>query len=120
MAFVATAKPDEAKRFYAETLGLRFQHEDEYALVFTVNQTILLRVQKVSSLTPQHFTVLGWQVDDMNQAVTELAERGVRFENYSFPSQDDRGICTFPGGDKVAWFKDPDGNTLSLTQLVVA
>ena len=117
MAFVATAKPDEAKQFYSETLGLAFQQDDGYALVYSVHKTLMLRVQKVPSLTPQQFTVLGWQVDDMELAVTDLAARGVKFENFGFPGQDDRGVCTFPDGDKVAWFKDPDGNTLSIAQI---
>ena len=118
MCFVATAKPDEAKSFYSETLGLKFLDADMFSLIFAVNQTLTLRVQIVPELKPQQFTVFGWQVDDIDATVTSLSERGVKFEVFGFPSQDARGICTFENGDKVAWFKDPDGNTLSIAQSV--
>jgi hypothetical protein len=79
-------------------------------------------VQKVQELTPQGFTAFGWQIEAMIEAmeevVQELSAKGVTFEQYGFPFQDERGICTFPNGDKVAWFKDPDGNTLSLAQIL--
>lgn len=118
MCFVASAKPDEAKKFYAETLGLRFLSEDEYGMMFSVSKTLILRIQKARDLKPQQFTVLGWEVDNIGDAVKSLSASGVRFENFGFPSQDNRGICTFGNGDQVAWFKDPDGNTLSIAQIV--
>ncbi len=117
MCFVASAKSDEAKKFYAGTLGLRFLEENEYSLIFSVNETLTLRVQKVAELTPQRPAVFGWEVADIEAAVTSLVERGVTFEVLGFPLQDARGICAFESGDKVAWFKDPDGNTLSLAQV---
>lgn len=118
MGFVASAKPEEAKQFYGEMLGLSFISEDQFALAFAVSQNQMLRIQKMPQFQPQPFTVFGWQVDDISVAVTELAARGVKFEQYGFPFQDVRGIATFENGDQVAWFKDPDGNTLSIAQIV--
>ena len=78
---------------------------------------IMLRVVRVAEVSPLERTVLGWQVADIQITVRQLAERGVRFERYTFMTQDDIGIWTAPDGSRVAWFKDPDGNLLSLTQL---
>ena len=116
IAFVATASPERARRFYAEVLGLTLRSEDDFALVFDANG-IMLRVVRAAEVAPVERTVLGWQVADIQATVRELAERGVRFERYSFTTQDDAGIWTTPDGSRVAWFKDPDGNLLSLTQL---
>jgi len=112
-AFVSTTSPQKAKQFYGETLGLELVSEDGFALQFNVNGTAL-RVTTVHQLVPQQFTVLGWSVDDIHIAVAELKAKGVVFEIYGFPGQDENGIWTAPGGVKVAWFKDPDGNVLSL------
>ncbi len=120
MCFVASAKPDEAKQFYSDMLGLAFLNEDEYGSMYSISQTLTLRIQKVSELTPQQFTVFGWQVDEIEEAVTRLSQRGVVFLVFGFPTQDARGVCSFANGDKVAWFKDPDGNTLSIAQLAGA
>ena len=117
MCFIATAKPEEAQKFYSETLGLALIADHEYSLLFSVNQTLTLCVQKVPELTPQQFTVFGWQVENIAEAVADLTERGVKFGVYGFLTQDAGGICTFENGDKVAWFKDPDGNTLSLAEI---
>lgn len=116
MAFVATATPSLAKAFYGETLGLRLIGEDPYALVFDANGT-MLRVQCVSAVTPAPYTVLGWQVADIAATVDALREAGVRFDRHEGMTQDDRGIWSSPSGARVAWFKDPAGNTLSITQL---
>jgi catechol 2,3-dioxygenase-like lactoylglutathione lyase family enzyme len=116
MAFVATLDAPRARRFYGETLGLRLLGDEPYALVFDAHGTTL-RVQKVQALAPPRHTVLGWQVPDVGAAVGALAARGVAFEQYGMPGQDERGVWTAPGGAKVAWFKDPDGNLLSLTEL---
>jgi hypothetical protein len=75
----------------------------------------MLRVVRVGEFEPHPFTVLGWAVEDLDEAVSTLAERGVTFERYAFVEQDERRIWTAPGGTRVAWFKDPDGNTLSLS-----
>jgi catechol 2,3-dioxygenase-like lactoylglutathione lyase family enzyme len=114
-AFVATAQPEHARAFYRDTLGLKLVAEDPFALVFDGGNTIL-RVQKVQSFTPQPFTVLGWNVSDIAKEVDALTAKGVVFERYSFLRQDARGVWTSPDGASVAWFKDPDGNTLSLAQ----
>ena len=99
-----------------DVLGLRFVSDDQFALVVDSNG-ITTRITKVPNFTPQKFTVLGWEVSDIEKAVTELDEKSVSFEKYGFPGQDERGIWTVPGGEaKVAWFKDPDGNVLSITQ----
>ena len=119
IAFLATTQADRARTFYADTLGLRLLDDDQFSIVFAVGDNTL-RIQKVSALTPQPFTSLGWMVEDIRGVVKELAGRQVVFERYPFLAQDDPGIWATPGGAAVAWFKDPDGNLLSLTQVGVA
>jgi catechol 2,3-dioxygenase-like lactoylglutathione lyase family enzyme len=115
-AFVPTTDGERAQRFYVDILGLAFVSDDPFALVLDANG-IKVRVSKVGGFTPQKFTVLGWEVSNIEKAVTELVEKGVSFDNYGFPGQDERGIWTAPGGGaKVAWFKDPDRNVLSITE----
>jgi predicted enzyme related to lactoylglutathione lyase len=114
-AFVPTTKPNEAKSFYKDILGLKFLSEDNYALEFNANGT-LLRVIIVQELKPQVFTVLGWNVNDIASIIKSLNEKNIFCEKYNFLEQDELGIWTSPGGSKVAWFKDPDGNVLSLTE----
>jgi catechol 2,3-dioxygenase-like lactoylglutathione lyase family enzyme len=116
MAFVATADAGRALRFYGEVLGLKLVSDNPYALLFDAAGTEL-RVQKVDEVEPRPYTVLGWEVGDIEATVDALAGRGVNFERYHGLTQDGRGIWTTPGGARVAWFKDPDGNTLSLTQV---
>jgi catechol 2,3-dioxygenase-like lactoylglutathione lyase family enzyme len=116
MTFVATADAAKARAFYETTLGLTFVEDSPFALVFDLNGT-MLRVQKVEALTPPPYTALGWQVSDIAAQVGDLSSRGVIFERYDWMPQDELGIWTTPEGSKVAWFKDPDGNLLSLTQL---
>ena len=116
IAFVATTTPARAKRFYADIFGLRLVSEDSFALVFDAGGT-MLRVSIVQALHPAGFTVLGWIVPDIRAALHDLVQRGVAFRRYDGLGQDDQGIWTAPGGARVAWFQDPDGNTLSLTQL---
>lgn len=116
IAFVATASPERARRFYADVLGLPLRGEDDFALVLDANGT-MLRVVRLDHVAPVERTVLGWQVEDVQSTVRELADRGVAFERYAFMTQDELGIWTTPDGARVAWFKDPDGNLLSLTQL---
>ena len=115
MAFVATRNAEAARRFYADTLGLRLVSDEPWAIVFDAAGTVL-RIQKVEAFTPHPFTALGWNVRDIEAAVAELANRDVHFERYPGLDQDERGIWRAPGGGRIAWFKDPDGNTLSLTQ----
>lgn len=103
---------------YEGTLFLRFVHHDRFASVFDANG-IMLRISKVpGAFTPFPFTLLGWQVPDIAAAVTTLAARGVSFERFGFFEQDALGVWTAPSGDKVAWFKDPAGNLLSVSEHV--
>lgn len=113
-AFVATVAPDAAKLFYRDVLGFKLLSEDKYALQFEANGT-LLRIAIVNEFTPYPFTVLGWDVDDIEAVIRSLNNNNVAFEKYSFLEQDELGIWN-SGEAKVAWFKDPDGNVLSLTQ----
>lgn len=115
VGFVATAKAAAAKKFYRDTLGLRLVEDSPFAIVFDANGT-MLRVQKVERVSPAGYTALGWDVVDISAEVKRLSQKGVRFERYEGMSQDDAGIWTSPSGARVAWFKDPDGNLLSLTQ----
>jgi catechol 2,3-dioxygenase-like lactoylglutathione lyase family enzyme len=114
-AFVPTVRPDEAKRFYGDVLGLKLLSEDGFALEYDAGG-ILLRVIIVQELTPQPFTVLGWNVSNIASIIKQLNQKGVTCMRYDFMEQDDLGIWNSPGGSKVAWFKDPDGNVLSLTE----
>jgi catechol 2,3-dioxygenase-like lactoylglutathione lyase family enzyme len=117
IGFIVTSNPDGAKTFYGEVLGFRLLSDDNFALVFDANGT-MLRVGKGQAFTPAQNTVLGWEVDDIRAAIRELTPRGVRFEQFNLPfmKQDDLGVWTPPNGDQVAWFKDPDGNVLSISQ----
>jgi catechol 2,3-dioxygenase-like lactoylglutathione lyase family enzyme len=116
MAFVATADPDRAKVFYRDVLGLRLVSDERYALVFDAGGT-MLRIQKMPELSPQPFTALGWEVDDIESAVDDVVARGATGLRVPGLPQDPRGIWAADATTKVWWFKDPDGNTLSLTQL---
>ena len=115
VTFLLTAKPEQATAFYRDTMGSRYLRDDGFALVFDLG-SVMLRIGKVPEFTPAQNTVLGWEVDSIGAEVTRLEGKGVRFERYENMGQDAQGICTFPNGDKVAWFKDPDGNVLSLSQ----
>jgi len=113
--FIATSKPEEALKFYQDVLGLTLVSDEQYAIVFDSNGTTL-RVQKAGNFTPQQFTALGWHVDDIEATMAALRAKGVTFEQFPWMPEDSNGIMTFPDGARVAWFKDPDGNVLSLDQ----
>ena len=115
MAFVATSNRERAKVFYHDVLGLKLVSEDDFAVVFDANGT-LIRMAAVEKVALAPYTVLGWQVDDSTKIVEGLTNAGVQFERYHFLEQDALGIWTAPGGAKVAWFKDPDGNVLSVSE----
>ena len=117
VAFVPTKDSEKARAFYEGVLGLRFIKDDGFAMVLDANG-IMIRVAKVPQFTPAQFTILGWQVKDIENFATELTKRGVHFEIFGFVKQDALGIWTAPTGDKVAWFKDPDGNILSVSEHV--
>ena len=115
VAFVAATDLPRARAFYEQTLGLRVLEHSDFAVVVDANGTTL-RVTAVGQVACTGYTVLGWRVSDIVSSVRDLAAKGVTFLRYDGMSQDDDGIWTTPAGDKVAWFADPDGNTLSLTQ----
>lgn len=117
VAFAPTKDSAKARAFYEGVLGLRFIKDDGFAMVLDANG-IMIRVAKVPQFTPAQFTILGWQVNDIENVVRELQKKGVHFEIFGFFKQDELGIWTAPTGDKVAWFKDPDGNTLSVSEHV--
>lgn len=112
-SFVATTDLDRAQAFYGETLGLEVVANDGFALICR-SAGRLIRIVSVQEFTPQPFTVLGWEVPDLRQAVIDLDANGVEFLRFQ-PDQDDIGIWTAPNGHQVAWFSDPDGNVLSLS-----
>jgi catechol 2,3-dioxygenase-like lactoylglutathione lyase family enzyme len=114
VTFLQTKKPEEAIPFYRDVLGFNYLRDDGFALVFDMDG-VMLRIGKAKEFTAAPGTVLGWEAEDICTAVDELVAKGVTFERYSFMQQDERGIQTFPGGDRVAWFKDPDGNVLSIS-----
>ncbi len=115
IGFVPTRDAKKPKTFYQDILGLRSVSEDEFAVVLDANG-IKVRVTQVDDFKPQPFTILGWEVDDIGKVVSELVKKGLRLERYGMKNQDENGIWPAPGGARVAWFKDPDGNVLSLTQ----
>ena len=116
IGFATIVDVERAKAFYGDTLGLRLlKEEPPFALVFDANG-IMLRLGMGREVPPANGTVLGWRVPDIVAAVRELMEAGVVFERYGFMKQDELGIWDAPGGARVAWFRDPDGNILSLSQ----
>jgi catechol 2,3-dioxygenase-like lactoylglutathione lyase family enzyme len=118
VAFVSITDAEKARAFYEGVLGLRFVKDDGFALVFDANG-IMVRAGKTKEVKPAQFTVLGWQVKDIAAVVAALRDKGVHFEIFGFFKQDELGIWTAPTGDKVAWFKDPDGNILSVSEHVL-
>lgn len=118
ISFIPTAKPEAARRFYEETLGLRFVSDDEFAMIFRVGpgEGAMLRVVRAGNFTPAPFTIFGWEAPEIEETIDELRSKGIEFLRFSFFEQDERGIWRAPNGNAVAWFKDPDGNTLSLSK----
>ncbi|MCC6364544.1 MAG: VOC family protein [Bryobacterales bacterium] len=117
VAFVPTRDPERARQFYQGVLGLPLLSEElPFALVFDLHG-IMLRVTVVRQLNPAGYTILGWNVPDIAAAAQSLTEAGVAFQRYPGLEQDELGIWTAPGGAKVAWFQDPEGNILSISQL---
>jgi len=114
-AFIPTVNPEKAKSFYKDKLGLKLISEDKFGLEFD-SSGVILRINTVIELKPQLFTILGWDVDDIALTIRLFNKKGILFEKYDTLEQDDLGIWTAPGGTRVAWFKDPDGNILSLSE----
>ena len=117
VAFAATSSAAKARRFYRDTLGLKLVDDNQFALVFDAKGT-MLRVQLVDEVKAPSYTVLGWEVADIAATIKALKKKRVKFNRYPGMGQDALGIWTSPSGARVAWFKDPDGNTLSLTEFV--
>jgi catechol 2,3-dioxygenase-like lactoylglutathione lyase family enzyme len=118
VAFVPTRDRAKARRFYEAVLGLHFVSEDPFAIVFDANG-VTIRVVDISGIErfePAPFTILGWNVPNAQAAARHLTEQGVKFERFPGMQQDSAGIWDSPGGARVAWFKDPDGNILSISQ----
>jgi len=115
VGFVPTKDYDQARAFYEGKLGFEVVSLDEFALVMRVGGH-KIRVAKVPNFTPLQGTILGWEVEDIVSAATWLRDRGVPPEKYPFAQDRELGIWTAPSGDRVAWFKDPDGNILSVSQ----
>jgi len=115
MAFVPATDLARARDFYGGILGLEVLDVSGFACVFRVGGATL-RVALVGELSPQPFTVFGWAVGAISETMAGLAARGVEFLRYAGMDQDPAGVWTTPGGDRIAWFRDPDGNVLSLTQ----
>src|SRR3569833_3345805 len=115
VGFIPTTDKLKARAFYEEILGLEFKEDAHFAVVMNVNG-IDFWVVSVGEFTPLPFTILGWAVQDIEASVNSMRAKGVDFEVYDFLPHDELGIWTAPDGARVAWFKDPDGNTLSVSQ----
>jgi catechol 2,3-dioxygenase-like lactoylglutathione lyase family enzyme len=118
VAFVPTRDPQRSRHFYEHMLGLKFVSEDPFALVFSAHG-VTLRIANVSNVTdfkPAPFTILGWHVANAENTIREMRDKGIKFERFPGMNQTDLGIWRSPSGAQVAWFKDPDGNILSITE----
>lgn len=118
VVFIPSMNPANVRQFYEGLLGLRWVSSDAFAMVLEANG-ITIRVANVSSIAdfkPAPFTILGWRVENIDERVAILTQKGIKFEHYSGMDQNAAGIWTSPAGARVAWFKDPDGNVLSLTE----
>jgi len=117
IGFAPTKDATAARKFYIDQLGLTFISEDEYALVLSANGN-MIRIIKARDFKPVQYTVLGWEVQQIEVVAAKLMEKGVSFERYPFVQDKQLGIWTTASGDKIAWFKDPDGNVLSISEHV--
>jgi catechol 2,3-dioxygenase-like lactoylglutathione lyase family enzyme len=115
VAFGATTHPADAVAFYTNVLGLTLQYEDSFAISLD-SAGVELRLQKLERFSPHSFTTLGWQVSSITDVVERLSQHGVALERYPWLEQDESGIWLAPSGARIAWFKDPDGNLLSVAQ----
>lgn len=115
IGFVPARDLDRAQKFYVDVLKLEFMEHDKFALVVKAGGN-MIRIVSMEAFTPATYTILGWEVSDIESATTELATAGVVFLRYPYFDQNDAGIWTAPGGTRIAWFHDPDGNVLSVSQ----
>lgn len=119
VSFIATDNPDAAQIFFADIMGLELREATPFALVFLDGRHVL-RVQIMSEMQPVGYTVHGWQVANIVDEIEDLNSKGVQFQRFDQLAQDELGIWTTPDGSKIAWFSDPSGNTLSLTEYAKA
>ncbi len=119
ITFIPTRRREQAREFYRDVLGLRLVREEPVALVFDANG-VMLRVTDVGVFQPAAYTVFGWQVQRIQDTIRKLAAKGVSFIRYPGFDQDEQGIWNAPSGAQIAWFRDPDGNILSLTQFALS
>jgi catechol 2,3-dioxygenase-like lactoylglutathione lyase family enzyme len=117
VGFLTTTDYEKARAFYEGKLGFEFVSLDQFALALRVGKN-MIRITKAETFNPAQGTVLGWEVDDVKAVVLWLSSGGVETEKYGFVPDQELGIWTAPSGDQVAWFKDPDGNVLSLSHHV--
>ena len=115
IAFIPTSDGDRARTFYEQKLGLRFVSDDSFAIVMDCQGT-MLRIARVGEFKPHPFTILGWQVEDIDTTAEVMTSNGIQFSRFPGLEQDEAGVWTAPNGARVAWFKDPDGNILSISQ----
>jgi len=115
VSFIATDKPDAARTFFADVMGLELREATPFALVFLDGRHVL-RVQIMSEMQPVGYTVHGWQVANIVDEIEDLISKGVQFQHFDQLAQDELGIWTTPDGSKIAWFTDPSGNILSMTE----
>ncbi len=115
MGFIPSSDLDRSRAFYEGKLGMTVEYQDGFAVAL-IAQGIRVRVTKVGEFKPQRFTVFGWEVPDIEAAVSELSSIGITFQRFNLPDQDEHGIWRSPTGARVAWFQDPDGNNLSVTE----
>lgn len=116
VGFVGTTDAVRARHFYEQQLGFRVVSEDPQAITFDAAGQPL-RLQRLKTHTPQQFTILGWNVSNLDAVLDRLEAAGVQAERFGFPMQDARGIASFPGGIRLVWLRDPDGNVLSVAQM---
>jgi len=115
IGFIPTRDAERARAFYERSLGMRFVSDDQFALVMEGNGTTV-RIVRVGDFSPQQFTVMGWEVKGIGEVVERLVAAGVEMQRYGLTGQGEDGVWAAPGGAKVAWFKDPDGNVLSVSE----
>ncbi|HEY2040264.1 MAG TPA: VOC family protein [Edaphobacter sp.] len=116
IGFIPTVDADRARRFYVETLGLTFIADDPFAITVRSGATDI-RISRIEAFNPSPHTLLGWKVPDIEAAAEQFVAAGITFERYPFLEQEANGVWSAPDGTaKVAWFKDPDGNILSISQ----
>jgi catechol 2,3-dioxygenase-like lactoylglutathione lyase family enzyme len=115
VGFLFTTDYDRAKAFFVGKLGFHFIQQDQFALAMRCGEN-MVRVTKIANFTPAQATVLGWETSDIEGALAWLQKQGVAPEKYPWAGGSE--IWTAPSGDKILWFKDPDGNVLSISQHV--